>query len=225
MPLMVQPLLTPPVLFLRIRHSSNPKQPRIDSVPGITGVLSEVEFADGQIVGVLSNPPLFKRRLPRKGVPIAPAGVAATADDPRFQGPGRSHLGFRVKDFRTADALLNEARDLGRTDGLWIVSGELDLLGELRGRGVATRLVYSCVPADHEGGSERLAATLRTMGIDGALMPELDLTGGTVALFHRFTRLLLADGANHVRSVRRALERGADGVVGTDVDAFAAATL
>ncbi len=222
MPLMVEPLLTPPVLFLRIRHKSTGEPTPTPRGPGATGVLSEVELADGQIVGAVSNASLFRKRRART---VTPAGMAAIADDPHLPDPRPVHLGFQVNDARTAEALITEARELGRIDELWVLSGDLDLLGGLRERDEASRLIHTCMPAAHEGGPERLAAALQTMGIDGALMPELDLTGGTVALFHRFTRLLLADDANHARSVRRALQRGADGVVGTNVDAFAAATL
>ncbi len=228
MPLMVAPLVDPPALFLRVRFDAGSESLPELGMPGPTGACSEVELTDGKVVGVAQSRSLLPRSLRsrRKAPPKGPAaGVAAHLASNRNPGAVPMQLAFVVTELPTADSLLAEARELGRMDSLWLMAENLDLLVDVRRSTAAARLILRCRPAEYTGGPERLASDLRELSVDGALMPEIDLTAGSVALFHRFGRLLLADGADYERTVRRALQRGADGMVGADPEAFAAATL
>jgi hypothetical protein len=198
-------------------------------LPGPTGTCSEVELVDGTLTGVAQTKSLLPRTLlprrKRSGDGRPEAGVAAHLASVPDPSPVPFHLAFVIGEPSAAEALLSEARELARMDNLWLIADDLDLLAGIRESTAATRLILRCQPTEYSGGPERLASDLRELSVDGALMPEIDLTAGSVALFHRFTRLLLADGADYERTVRRALERGVDGVVGADPAAFAAAVL
>jgi len=210
----VERLIEPPVLFAH-RGAARHAEPdtaaahRLAVRLGAAGVLSSVvRGPDGDL----------HLEVPRRLLRRAPVTKLSEVYD--AVGGDGIQVALIVRDDDVATDVLDEARRRGEVDRLWLVSEDDDLLGGLRQQTPATRLLHRCVPTDLEGGAERHANKLRTSGIDGVLVPEDRVMAGLVALMHRFTRLVVAEGADFSRTAVRGLGNGVDGIAGADVEAL-----
>lgn len=103
-------------------------------------------------------------------------------------------------------------------DRLWMCSGRIALLTDLREVSPHVRLVCSTRLAKLSNGPERLAARLEPLGVDAVNLHHSDWSGGLVTLFHRFKLLGFAWDAQHDRILDGMLTMGIDGVYSDHVD-------
>lgn len=103
-------------------------------------------------------------------------------------------------------------------DRLWMCSGRIDRLTDLREVSPHVRLVCSTRLSKLRNGPERLAAQLQPLGIDAVNLHHSDWTGGLVTLFHRFKRLAFGWDAQHPRILDALLTMGIDGLYSDHVD-------
>jgi hypothetical protein len=210
----VAPLLDPPALLARggsAAHApaGSPEALSLAMRLGADGVLVEVRPGAGG-AAVAQPRRVLRRGQPEVGVEEVWDAVGAAA-----------LVAVVVTDDGTAEEVLTVARRRGAIEHLWMCSPSLELLGALRPLTPATRLLHVEGSGRAEHGPERRAARLREMGVDGALVQEGATSAGLSALYHRFGRLLVADGADQARQVDRALRNGLDGVVGPDAEVLA----
>lgn len=216
---MFQPLIGPPRLVAlggasahEISHSMEAF--RLGLRLGADGVQSDARLTADGVVTLCAEPTVggrFRRRqISELNSAELPEGVSTLADLVQDIGPD-SELVLSVANASTVTAVLGTLGDSGFDLGrLWLVSGDLELLEAHRKSSDGVRIVHSVRLAALNRGLEAHAATLRRLGIDGIWVPFDELTAGHVALLHRFTRLVLAHGPQHVRQMEEVLGMGID---------------
>lgn len=101
---------------------------------------------------------------------------------------------------------------------LWLCDPDAEGLAVLRGVSPDVRLIHSTRLARLRDGPEREAALLADLGIDGVNLHYTDWTGGLVALFHRFDRIVFGWDLQYEHVLQPAVRMGLDGVYSDHVD-------
>ena len=184
--------------------------------------------ADGEVV--LAHDERIRRGLRRIRVPDADAATLAKLDVPRladlYEQSGVDYeLSVDVKQREVARPLIEVARAVGggAPGRLWVCTGSLKLLAELRDEAPDVKLVYSpgrnrVAPA----AMERHAADLAEQGVDCLNLHHSEWTRGLVALFHRFGLSAFAWDTQETRYILAALRQGIDGIFCDRVDRMVA---
>lgn len=104
---------------------------------------------------------------------------------------------------------------------VWLRHEDPDVLQLWRTR-TGARLVNSLSSARTAKGLERRVAKLHELGVDAVSAHHKELTGGSVALAHRFGLMAIAVGATHERELAKVVDAGIDGLVSGQVDRMTA---
>jgi glycerophosphoryl diester phosphodiesterase len=184
--------------------------------------------ADGEVV--LVHDERVRRGLRRIRVPDTSADALGEIGVPRLAdlydacGSG-FELSVDAKQREVARPMIDVARAAG--DGapgrLWLCTGSLKLLEELREDAPDVRLVYS--PGRirvARAAMERHAADLAAQGVDCLNLHHSEWTRGLVALFHRFGLKVFAWDTQETRYILAALRQGVDGIYCDRVDRMVA---
>lgn len=127
-------------------------------------------------------------------------------------------LSLDVKDPQALSAVLDEARQAGALELLWLCHPDWELLATWREIADGSRLVDSTRLRKMKMGPERRAADLAAAGIDAVNMHWTDWTLGLTTLFHRFNRLAFGWDAQQPHALAAILAMGIDGVYSDHVD-------
>jgi glycerophosphoryl diester phosphodiesterase len=119
--------------------------------------------------------------------------------------------------------VIEVARAARADERLWLCSGSLELLTELRDVAGGAHLVHSVRKKRIAGSMERHAADLRSRGIAAMNMHHTDWTKGLVSLFHRFDVAAFAWDVQETRYLRTAVQMGVDALYSDHVDRMMAA--
>jgi glycerophosphoryl diester phosphodiesterase len=196
---------------------------------GARGLETDVRLsADGEVV--LAHDERVRRGLRRIRVPATDAARLAEIDVPRLadlyaECGVEYELSVDVKVREAARPLVEVARAAGggAPGRLWVCSGSLKLLADLRDHAPDVKLVYSpgrnrVAPA----AMERHAADLAAAGVDCLNLHHSEWTKGLVALFHRFGLVTFAWDTQETRYILAALRQGMDGIFCDRVDRMVA---
>jgi glycerophosphoryl diester phosphodiesterase len=199
---------------------------------GATGLESDVWLtADG--VAVLDHDGIVRRGSFKK-VPIGsvnrvdlPGHIPSLVETLEACGSG-FHLSLDLKVSAAGrvviDTVRTHAPDL--LPNLWLCDHSVDALAALRPYDTEVKLVNSTRLERITEGSERRAARLAELKIDGINMRGPDWNGGLVTLFHRFGLTAFSWDLQHEHLLRPAFRMGIDGVycdyADRMVDAFTA---
>ncbi len=181
---------------------------------GATGIETDAWLtADG--VAVLDHDGVVQSRLRRKL--ISEVSHDALPDHmPRFAAlcalAGGRELSVDVKDPAVARVLIDEARDAGVVDQLWLCHPDWSLVASWRLLSSEVRLVDSTRLRRIKEGVERRCALLRDAGIDALNMHHTDWNAGLVATTHRFEREAFAWDTQFERTLTETLALGVDAV-------------
>jgi glycerophosphoryl diester phosphodiesterase len=132
-------------------------------------------------------------------------------------------LSIDVKEHGAARPVIEVAGAARADERLWLCSGSLELLTELRDVAGGAHLVHSVRKKRIAGSIERHAADLRSRGIDAMNMHHTDWTKGLVSLFHRFDVAAFAWDVQETRYLRAAVQMGVDALYSDHVDRLMAA--
>jgi len=172
--------------------------------------------ADGGVVVARSGTTGLRRRrlatLPASALDAPPlTDYLAALDEAAV-------VGVAVPDPATATAAASVARELGRSDRVWLRSTDLSLLAAVRASDAAVRLVSSVRGGAVPGGIEAHVAAMRDADVDALEMRAPDWTTGHVSLCHRFRRRAWATDAQHAPVVHDLVVMGMDALIGRDVE-------
>jgi glycerophosphoryl diester phosphodiesterase len=190
---------------------------------GAEGLESDVWVtADGQ--AVLDHDGVVGPRLRRR--PISEVDRADLPEhipmlDDLYETCGTDfELSLDVKDPAAFDRTLAVARSGGdaTVSRLWLCHHDWRQVADWRRVDDTVRLVDSTRVKRMTEGPERRAAQLADVGIDAVNLHHSDLSGGLVALFHRFDRYVFGWDAQHERVLRDLIELGVDAVYSDHVD-------
>jgi len=224
-------LLDPPLAFAHRGARAHAPENTLESFRlalrlGATGLESDVwSTADGVLVldhdGVVRRG-LRKRPLSdftRHELPGHIPELGELFELCRSQ-PTAIHLSLDLKGAGTGTAVIDLVRSAfpELASRVWLCDPDLDELAALRRQHDTIRLVNSTRLDRLDGGAERRAATLNQLGIDGINFHHRDVTGGLVALFHRFGRTTFAWDLQFEDGLRSALRMGVDAVYSDWVD-------
>jgi glycerophosphoryl diester phosphodiesterase len=181
--------------------------------------------ADDEVV--LAHDQVNRRGLRRVRIDRTDAAALAELEIPRladlYEVCGTDfELSVDVKQREVARPIVDVARRAGAEAQLWVCSGSVRLLGELRSEGVTCHLVHSTRKQAISVPMERHASDLATARIDTLNMHHTDWTKGLVSLFHRFEVRAFAWDVQEVRYLRAALAMGVDGLYCDRVDRMVA---
>jgi glycerophosphoryl diester phosphodiesterase len=184
--------------------------------------------ADGEVV--LVHDERVRRGLRRLRVPDTDAATLKGLDVPRLadlydECGVEFELSVDCKQRDVARPLIETARTAGggAPGRLWVCSGSLGLLADLRDDAPDVKLVYSpgrnrVAPA----AMERHAADLAAQGVDCLNLHHSEWTRGLVALLHRFGLRTFAWDTQEARYILAALRQGIDGIYCDRVDRMVA---
>ena len=187
---------------------------------GATGVAATLRrTGDGvEVLCVRASYGTLRRRVVARTAAADLGDVAVALEEAVVRVGHTAELLLEVADGGGAE--LGAALPMGSR--LWVAHRELEVLARLRATAPNARSLLVTRLADTEGGPERLASTLRDAGVDGALVPRAEWTGGLTTLFHRFGRLAVSQAAAHQRMITALLRMGIDGVISEHPDRLAA---
>jgi glycerophosphoryl diester phosphodiesterase len=131
-------------------------------------------------------------------------------------------LSLDLKDARTIDAVVAEARAAGAAERLWLCHPDLGQLSQWRPRYPDVHLVHSTRLGTMRQGAERHAALVADAGVDVVNMPHPDWNAGLTTLVHRFGRLAFGWDAQFERIIENLLGMGIDAVYSDHVDRMVA---
>lgn len=191
---------------------------------GATGLESDVWLtADG--AAVLDHDGVVGGRLRRR--PIGemlrsdlPDHIPTLAELYEACGVG-VELSLDVKDPAATPEVIATARDVGAEERLWLCHPDLDTVASWRELTPTAQLVHSTRVARLGMSHEAHAAELTRRDITAVNLHHSEWTGGTIALYHRFTRLALGWDAQFERVVDELLDAGIDGVFSDRSDLLA----
>lgn len=190
---------------------------------GANGLESDVWLtADGE--AVLDHDGIVGSRLRRRPI----AEVQRTELPPHiptlenlYEACGTDFdLSLDVKDPAAFDRTLEVARAGGDdvVGRLWLCHHDWRQVAAWRRLDDTVRLVDSTHVKRMKSGPERRAAELADAGIDAVNLHHSDLSGGLVALFHRFDRYIFGWDAQHERILRDLVDMGVDAVYSDHVN-------
>ena len=221
-------LLDPALLFAHRGARANAPKHSIEAFTlalrlGATGIHADGwSTADHDVV--LNRGPLAKRFPRRK---IADVNRADLPDgfvtlEEMLSVTAEVPIRLNLADAETGPLVLAVARSVGAAERLWLAHPSVEVLAGWRDIAPEIHLVNPTVLGSLSLGPERHAAELAAARIDAVSMPEVDWSGGMVALFHRFDVLAFAEGADFERQVARLIDMGIDGVSGDHPERMAA---
>ncbi|MFI5045538.1 MAG: glycerophosphodiester phosphodiesterase [Acidimicrobiia bacterium] len=193
---------------------------------GATGLESDAHLShDGEVVLVhdrVVRDGLRRRRVAQSDArDLARLGIPRLAD--LYAELGTDYeLSLDLKDDAVVERLLGVADGAGATERLWLCSGRVPALQQIRELATPARLVHSTKRSALGSSVERHADQLVRARIDACNMRHTDWTAGLVGLFHRFGVRAFAWGAQEVRHVRAMLDVGVDGLYSDHVDRLVA---
>ncbi len=189
---------------------------------GATGLESDCRLSgDGEVVLIHDGSIRHGLRRARvdalPGARLVEAGVPRLADLYSELGTG-FELSLDLKDPAAAGPVLEVARAHGGRDRLWLCSGDLEVLRQVRELERDVRLVHSLRRRSYGDALERHAAALAREGVAALNFHETEWSLGLVALVHRFGVLAFAWDAQEARRLRALLGMGIDAVYSDHVE-------
>lgn len=123
-------------------------------------------------------------------------------------------LALDLRDPRVADPVVAAAKKAGHSpDRLWLVAADdWEAAGEWKQSCPEFQVVDSTRRRAMKAGTERRAAQMAEVGIDGVNLHYTDWSVGLVTLFHRFEILCFAWDCQFDHVLRKTLSMGVDGV-------------
>lgn len=218
------PLEAPAILFGTRGAAGHTDENTIESFRlaqrlGATGIETDVLVsADGEPV-LRSDPRLggLRRRKVGETLRADLPGDVVTLSDLYSQIGTELHLLLRVHSPAAVDEVIALATRHRALDRLWLAGSDRASLVAWRERSAAVRLV-DATPIGAGIGTERHAAELRELQIDGVALAQAQWNGGRIALFHRFGRRCFGTDAPHERMIASLLHIGIDGVCSSHPD-------
>jgi glycerophosphoryl diester phosphodiesterase len=193
---------------------------------GARGLESDARLAaDGAVV--LVHDPIARRGWRRRRVDQSTSTQLEELDVPRladlYAELGSDYeLSLDLYDPAARIPVLDVARGAGASDRLWVCSGGIDTLVDLRDHADGAHLVHSTRRQRISGSVERHASRLADEGIAACNMHHTDWTKGLVELYHRFGVRAFAWDLQEVRHLRALLAMGIDAVYSDHVDRMVA---
>lgn len=219
--------MRPPIAFAHRGARAHARENTLEAFElalrlGATGLESDVWLtSDGVPVldhdGIVGR--LRRRRIADLRHEELPGHIPALADV--FSSFGTDfELSLDVKDPAAGPEAVKAAMAADPTmpDRLWLCDDDIDRLVSWRDVSPHVRLVMSTRLSRMAQGAERLAARMKSEGVDAVNLHHSDWSGGNVTLFHRFKVLAFGWDAQFDRILDALLTMGIDAVYSDHVD-------